>query len=106
MKELFNSLCSGLAPEKGGTPLLWAATNLLSLICYKSFTYFPFFYFLRLWQPEGEGRVERTYRFDLFLGNKTKKHTVTLFSNVSLWDFVVTSSRRRVHGCASQKNLG
>lgn len=28
MEELFSSLCSGLAPEKGGTPL--------ALGCYKS----------------------------------------------------------------------
>lgn len=74
MKELFNSLRYGLAPEKAALPWLWDATNQLSLICYRRLTYFPFFYFLWLWEQDGEGRVESTDQ-PLFLGNKTKNKT-------------------------------
>lgn len=91
MIELFNSLCSGLAPEKGGTPLLSAATSQLSLICYKRFTYFPFFHFLSVvvgagWGGEGRKNTQINLCFQEL---KQKNLTSNLFSNVLLWDFVV-----------------
>lgn len=86
-------------------PWLWAATNLLSLICYKNLTYFPFFYFLWLWEQEGEGRVHTDSEHTdstCFQETGPKKHTVTLFPNVLLWGFVVIFSSRGVGRCASQ----
>lgn len=92
MEELFGSLRSGLAPEKAAHPCFGLLQISVLSFVYKRFTYFPFFYFLWLWEQDGEGRVERTYRSTSVFRkqNKAKQNpTCNSFSNVLLWDFVL-----------------
>lgn len=80
---------------------LWADTNQLSLISHRRFTYFPFLYFLRLWEQDGEGRVERTYRPTSVFRKQNKNSLSNPFSNVLLWGFMAIFPVAEC-GCASQ----